>query len=85
IQPMRGSVEATRPTLDPGDPRNEAILTATIYEGSQYYDPRCLHVEDREHLFRLMERADAEGIPFFVVYGREGLARRRRPELVEIV
>lgn len=85
IQPLRDSVEVTRPSLDPSDPRNETILTATIYEGSQYYDPRCIDVEDPPHLRSLMRRADADRVPFFVVYGRERLVRKRRPELWDIV
>lgn len=85
LQPMRESVLRTRPSLDPNDPANARVLTASIQREPAYYDPRVVRVTRPRELERLMARADAEGLPLFVNYGRPGLARKRVPALVEMV
>jgi hypothetical protein len=85
LQPMRESVELTRPTLDPFTPENERILTASIQRPPDYYDPRVVLVEDPGELRALMQRADASGMPLFVNFGRPGLARKRVPQLLALV
>jgi hypothetical protein len=85
LQPMRESVLLTRPGLDPNDPANARVLTASIQREPAYYDPRVVRVTRPRELERLMARADAEGLPLFVNYGRPQLARKRVPELVEMV
>lgn len=84
LEPIRESVLLTRPTLDPFDPANDAILTASFERAPDYYDPRVLVVERPRELRALMRRADAEGKALFVNYGRPKLARKRHPRLVEM-
>jgi hypothetical protein len=85
LQPMRESVELTRPTLDPRAIENQEILTASIQRGPDYYDPNVVFVTEVEQLLEIMRRADAEGKPLYINWGRSGLARKRVPELVALV
>ncbi|MCP5066006.1 MAG: hypothetical protein GY946_05505 [bacterium] len=84
LEPVRESVLLTRPTLDPFDPANEAILTASFERLPDYYDPRVVVVDHPNELRALMQRADSEGKDLFVNYGRPKLARRRHAPLVEM-
>ena len=84
LEPIRESVLLTRPTLDPFDPLNDAVLTASFGRLPDYYDPRVAVIERPRELRALMRRADAEGKALFVNYGRPRLARRRHPRLVEM-
>ncbi len=83
--PLRESVQVTRPSLDPRDPRNERILTASWSGNPRYYDPRHHDVPRVEQLRALMERADATGASLFVNLGRLHLAERRSPEGMALV
>jgi len=85
LQPMRESVELTRPSLDPFTPENQRILTVSIQRGPDYYDPNVVFVTEPGQLREIMERADAEAKPLYVNWGRPGLARKRVPELVDLV
>ncbi|MCP5060742.1 MAG: hypothetical protein GY937_28940 [bacterium] len=85
LEPVRESVLLTRPTLDPFDPANDAVLTASFERLPDYYDPRVVAVDRPRELRALMRRADAEGKDLFVNYGRPKLARRRHRQLVKMV
>ncbi|MBW2240695.1 MAG: glycosyltransferase family 39 protein [Deltaproteobacteria bacterium] len=85
LEPVRESVLLTRPTLDPFDPANDAVLTASFERLPDYYDPRVEVVKHPRELRALMRRADAEGKDLFVNYGRPKLARKRHRELVKMV
>jgi hypothetical protein len=85
LQPMRESVELTRPTLDPDAPENRRITTASFQRAPTYYDPLVIELESVRELRDLMRAADERGTPLFVNYGRPELAERRTPELVELV
>lgn len=82
---QREAVLLTRPSLDPNAPANRRILTASIVDVPEYYDPRCATLRDTAGLRALMRRADTEGLALFVNTGRLGLARRRAPELVALL
>lgn len=82
IEPQRESVLATRPSLDPNDPRNLHVLTAEIVFTVPTYDPRAVPVKDVDTLESLMRQADIEGRPLFVNFGGEGWARHVFPEVV---
>ena len=79
LQPHRESVLATRPTLDPLDPENERIVTATFTAGSPFYDPRTIDFETREELLALMAHADQTGDPLYVNHGWHIVKKRRKP------
>ena len=56
LEPVRESVLLTRPTLDPFDPANDAILTASFSRLPDYYDPRVVQVRTTKELGALMLR-----------------------------
>jgi hypothetical protein len=85
LQPVRESVEATRPSLDPFAPENRQILTASFQRVPYYYDPLVHTVETPKELRALMRRADERGHTLFVNYGRPDLARKYQPELLEMM
>ena len=75
----------TRPHLDPFSAQNARITTASSARAPFYYDPPLSWVGEPEELNELMKRADADGTPLFVNYGRTSLAEARFPEMVTMV
>jgi len=69
LQPYRESVELTRPTLDPLDPAQDSIITATFYSKPFPYDPRIILFEDGPELGRLVRQADEESKSLFINLG----------------
>jgi hypothetical protein len=85
LQPRRDSVEVTRPNPDPLAPGQERILTASFREAASLYDPRVQLIHTRPELLALMEQAGREERPLFVNIGWISRARRRHPELMQVV
>ncbi len=85
IQHTRDAVLLTRPNLDPFSEENARITTASFARIPFYYDPLVRFVGEPDDLRELMERADAEGTPLFVNYGRPSLARTRFPAMMAMV
>jgi hypothetical protein len=81
-EPFRESVEAIRPSLDPRDPANERILTASVHGETDYYDPLAIEMDTVADLEAVMRRARLEHKPLFVTFGRLDLVRQREPELL---
>jgi len=69
MQPHRESVLLTRPTLDPFDPRQEGILTATFFGDPYPYDPRMILFHSMPKFADLIRKADAENKPLFINLG----------------
>lgn len=69
IQPNRESVLLTRPSLNPHDPRQKDIITATFYGAPEPYDPQIILVRNARELGELIHRADAEGKTLFINLG----------------
>lgn len=69
IQPNRESVLLTRPSLDPLDPRQKTILTATFYGPPKPYDPNIIVFCSAVELGNLVRQADAGGMPLFINLG----------------
>ncbi len=69
VQPNRESVLLTRPTLDPNDPRQPHILTATFFSPPGPYDPRIERFTTIPEMVGLMERADRENASLFINLG----------------
>ncbi|MDX1648223.1 MAG: hypothetical protein R3263_00080 [Myxococcota bacterium] len=82
---LRRSVLLTRPSLDPNTPANRRILTASLVDLPEYYDPRCVGLRSPRQLRALMRRADAEDLTLYVNTGRIRLARRRAPQVVALL
>ncbi|HET9523967.1 MAG TPA: hypothetical protein VFO90_07025, partial [Terrimicrobiaceae bacterium] len=56
-------------TLDPQDPRQESILTATFYGPPEPYDPNIIVFRNAVELGNLVRQADAGGKPLFINLG----------------
>lgn len=69
IQPNRESVLLTRPSLDPNDPRQKGIITATFYGPPEPYDPNIILFHNARELGELVHRADAEGKALYINLG----------------
>ena len=69
LQPNRESVLLTRPSLDPDDPRQKDILTATFYGPPEPYDPNIIAFRNAVELGELVRKADAEGKAMYVNLG----------------
>jgi hypothetical protein len=69
IQPNRESVLLTRPTLDPKDPQQRNILTATFYGLPEPYDPNIIIFRNATELGDLVRKADVDGKPLFINLG----------------
>ena len=69
LQPYRESVELTRPTLDPLDPAQDSIITATFYSKPFPYDPRIILFKDGPELGLLVRQADEENKSLFINLG----------------
>jgi hypothetical protein len=85
IQPNRESVLATRPTLDPHDPRQKNILTATFYGAPEPYDPNIIMFRNARELGDLVRRADAEGKPLFLNLGYLTTVEGEHPAKYELL
>lgn len=85
VQPLRDVVRLERPVPDPFDPANSQVLTAAWGLTPRYYDPLVHLVGQPDALQALMRDSAATGRPLFAAVGRPQLARRRHPELWELV
>jgi hypothetical protein len=85
IQPAREAVLMTRPSLDPFAEENLDILTVGWQCVPEYYDPNIREIWNQEQLLGLLDEADRTDRDLYVNYGRANLARRRYPELGEMV
>lgn len=69
VQPNRESVLLTRPTLDPFDPRQNDILTATFWGEPDPYDPNMRHFHSLSEFAALIQEADAKNKSLFINLG----------------
>ncbi len=85
IEQLREAVLMMRPSLDPFAEENRDILTVSWQLAPGYYDPNVHRIAEREQLLALLEEADRTGRQLYVSSGRPWLARRKYPELAEMV
>lgn len=69
MQPNRESVLLTRPVLDPNDPRQGEILTATFFGEPYPYDPHIVIFRTMPKFEELIRRADAGQKTLFINLG----------------
>jgi hypothetical protein len=81
LQPIRDAVLLIRPSLDPNDPRQQDILTASLNVHLESYDAHVVAVKDAQHLADLAHQADAENKPLFVVTGNDFAFAQENPDL----
>lgn len=85
IGASRDSVVAMRPTLDPNDPTNAAILTIGLGGCPSFYDPLCRPASSVDELEAMLRKSDAEGKTLFVNYARRSLLKGRIPKALAFV
>lgn len=71
LQPMKDSVLAVRPSLDPNDPRQAGILTVAVNIHVDSYDAHVLEAENPDQLAAIACRADTEQKPLYVISGND--------------
>ncbi len=69
MQPNRESVLLTRPTLNPHDPRQEEIITATFFGRPDPYDPHIKFIVGIKGLEDVVREADSTGKSLFINLG----------------
>lgn len=85
IQPHRESVLLTRPSLDPNDPRQKEIITATFYGEPGPYDPRLIKFTTAKELGELARRADRENKRLYVNIGYIDTILAEHPNKYELL
>lgn len=81
IQPIKDSVLAVRPSLDPSDPRQNEIITVSLGMHLESYDPHILSAQDIPNLTRIAQEADAANKPLYVITGNDLAVAYDYPEL----
>jgi hypothetical protein len=85
IQFTRESVLASRPTLNPHDPRNREILTVATLATPEIYDPNIRRVKSGEELIALIQDADRTGYPLFVNQGYANMLASEIPSVAAVI
>ena len=87
VGPLRESVAATRPVLNPNLPEIGEVLTAQFCMGTPGYDPTAyfFKTDDPEAFRALMARADRESKPLFVNIALPKLAEQGWPGVMRLV
>jgi hypothetical protein len=85
LQPIKDVVLLIRPSLDPDDPRQKDILTASLNVHLESYDGHAVAVNDIAHLAQLARQADAEDKAFFIVTGNDLAFSFEKPELRKLL
>lgn len=67
LEPVKEATLAIRETLDPNDPRHQDRLTGVFLGKAWYYDPHAHHLKTPEEFAALMQRADQENKPLFIM------------------
>lgn len=85
VQFLRESVLLTRPSLDPFDPKNQAIRTMTTLSTPEVYDPNILMVKSGSELKSILRQADQAGHPVFINQGYTSLLAEKAPDVAALV
>lgn len=85
LQPIKDVVLLIRPSLDPGDPRQDGIITAAVNVHLESYDAHALGVHDIPNLKELALRADTEKKPLYIVTGNDHAIRQEKPALMALI
>ena len=67
LEPIKEAAIAIRGTLDPNDPRQADTLTGILLGKAWYYDPRAVHLRTPGDFLALMQKADAEKKPLYIM------------------
>ncbi len=81
LQQIRESVLVCRPTLDPHDPRQKAILTGSFCIPPYLYDAHMIRLDSADEFINLMKLADQTGKPLFINIGMPWAAREYSPRM----
>lgn len=81
LQGIRESVEMTRPTLNPKDPANDTVLTASFCIPPYLYDAHAYRLDSADQFIAMLRRADAENKPLWLNLGMPWSARQYSPKM----
>jgi hypothetical protein len=85
LQPLKDAVLATRPTLDPNDPRQKDILTVGLGVHLETYDAHVLSTQNVATLLLTARHADTEKKTLFITTGNDRAVSIEYPELRAII
>ena len=67
LEPVKEATLAMRESLNPNDPRHQNRLTGVFLGKAWYYDPHAQHIKTPEDFLSLMQKADEENKPLFIM------------------
>ena len=85
LQPMREAVLITRPSLDPYDPRQKAIITLSVTGVPWSYDPNIIAIASADQLIQYLWEADNEGRTLYVNFANAWTASASSPKLFAMI
>jgi hypothetical protein len=67
MEPVKEATLAMRGTLDPNDPTHDYRLTGVLLTLDDYYDPRAKLIETPADFVQLLQGADAQDKPLYIM------------------
>ena len=67
LEPVKEAALAIRESLDPNDPRHKDRLTGVLLGKAWYYDPHAEYLKTPEDFVALMQKADAQNKPLYIM------------------
>jgi hypothetical protein len=85
LQPMREAVLVTRPTLDPFDPRQKAVVTLSATGVPWSYDPNIFVISSVEQLVQHLQGVDRDGRTLYVNFANAWSLAAAAPKLFAMI
>jgi hypothetical protein len=85
LQPMREAVLVTRPTLDPFDPRQKAVVTLSATGVPWSYDPNIFVISSVEQLVQHLQGVDRDGRTLYVNFANAWSLAAATPKLFAMI
>jgi hypothetical protein len=81
VEPVKEAALAIRGTLDPNDPKHRDRLTGILLSPDDYYDPHARLIKTPEDFMNLLQTADEQGKPLYIMMPHPWAAAFKVPEL----
>jgi hypothetical protein len=82
---MREAVLITRPSLDPYDPRQKAIIALSLTGVPSAYDPNVIAIASVDQLLQYLHEADNEGRTLYVNFANAWTASVSSPNFFAMI
>ncbi|HEY5707164.1 MAG TPA: glycosyltransferase family 39 protein [Terrimicrobiaceae bacterium] len=81
MEPVKEAVLAIRGTLDPNDPKQRDLLTGILLSPDDYYDPHARLIKTPEDFMNLLQTADEQNKPLYIMVPHPRVAAFKVPKL----